>query len=124
VAAFLTPAWISDLDASARTLALPADLRVVVQQVVRDEDVEVAYVVEIAGGQGRVRPGRAENPDVSFTQDRATAVAIAQGTLSAQAAFLDGRVRLGGDLRSVLNHAAELAVIGDAFATVRATTTW
>lgn len=124
MAAFLTPAWISDLDAAARTLALPADLRVVVQQVVRDDDVEVAYVVEIAGGHGRVRPGRAENPDVSFTQDRATAAAIAQGTLSAQAAFLDGRVRLGGDLRSVLNHAAELAVIGDAFATVRATTTW
>ncbi len=124
MAAFLTPAWISDLDAAACTLALPADLRVVVQQVVRDDDVEVAYVVEIAGGHGRVRPGRAENPDVSFTQDRATAAAIAQGTLSAQAAFLDGRVRLGGDLRSVLNHAAELAVIGDAFATVRATTTW
>lgn len=124
LAAFLTPAWINDLDAAARTLALPTDLRLVVQQVVRDDEVEVAYVIEIADGHGRVRLGRVEHPDVSFTQDRPTAAAIAQGTLSAQAAFMDGRVQLGGDLRTVLNHVSDLAMIGDAFATVRAATTW
>ena len=61
---------------------------------------------------------------MSFTQDRATAVAIAQGSLSAQVAFMDGRLRLGGDLRSVLARAGDLAALDDAFAATRASTEW
>jgi hypothetical protein len=61
---------------------------------------------------------------VTFTQDRTTAAAIATGRLSAQAAFIDGRLRVGGDLSALLDRAAELAALDDLFASARAATTW
>lgn len=126
MAEFLTQAWIDALDEAGRAVAAPGELRLVVQQVVTavDAGADVAYVVEIRDGGMRVRSGRAHDPDVSFQQDRSTAAAIAQGALSAQVAFMDGRLRLGGDLRSVLDHASDLAVIDDVFAAVRSATTW
>lgn len=100
---------------------LPADLRLVVQQVVVDgTDGDGAYVLEVANGSLSVRRGRAEHPDVTFTQDRATALAIHLGELSAQEAFMDGRLRLGGDLRAVIDRAGALAAIDDVFAAARA----
>jgi putative sterol carrier protein len=71
-----------------------------------------------------VTDGRVEGPDLTFTQDRATAGAIARGELSAQAAFLDGRLRVGGDLSAARSRARALAAIADVFASPRAVTTW
>jgi putative sterol carrier protein len=68
----------------------------------------------------RVERGRASHPDLVFTQDRATAEAIHRGELSAQAAFMQGRLRLGGDLRAVVDRAGELTAVHDVFASVRA----
>ena len=124
MAGFLTEAWIDDLDAAVQAVALPDDVQLVVQQVVTDAGGDVPYVIAIADGRVRVRSGRAERSDVSFTQDRATAAAIARGELSAQVAFLDGRLRLGGDLRAVLARAGDLAALDDAFAATRAATEW
>jgi len=126
VARFLTPAWLDDLDAAARDASVPDDVHLVVQQVVTDGDGdgEVAYVIEIADGALRVRSGRADDAHVTFRQDRATATAIAQGALSAQVAFMDGRLRLGGDLHAVLDRARHLAAIDDVFAAARDATTW
>ena len=124
MAGFLTDAWIALLDAVARTFSVPTDGHLVVQQIVTDADREVAYVVELAEGRLRVRAGRADDAHVSFVQDRATARAIARGELSAQVAFMDGRLRLGGDLRAVLARASELVAIEDVFAAAREATTW
>ena len=122
MAGFLTPAWLADLDAAGRRASVAPDLRLVVQQVIPDgpDGQELAYVVEVADGTLSVRPGRADHPDVTFTQDRATALAIHRGELSAQAAFIEGRLRLGGDLRSILDRAGSLASIDDVFAAARA----
>ena len=124
MAGFLTEAWIDEIDAAVQAVALPDDVQLVVQQVVTDAGGDVPYVIAIADGRVRVRSGRAERSDVSFTQDRATAAAIARGELSAQVAFLDGRLRLGGDLRAVLARAGDLAALDDAFAATRAATEW
>jgi len=121
MADFLTDAWFEALDAAARASSVPADLRLAVQQVVVDgDDVERAYVVAIADGGIRVRPGRVDAPDITFTQDRRTAEAIHRGELSAQTAFIEGRLRLGGDLRAVIDRAAVLAAIDDVFSAARA----
>jgi len=125
VAGFLTSAWIAALDEAGRAAHVPDDVRVVVQQVVVEDDGrEVAYAVRVADGGVRVEAGRAADPDVTFTQDRATAAAIARGELSAQAAFLDGRLRVGGDLAKVLDGARALSVVHDVFAGARADTAW
>ena len=93
-----------------------------VQQVVPDgpEGHEVAYALVLDDGRVRVERGRVDDPDLTFTQDRATAEAIHRGELSAQAAFMQGRLRLGGDLRAVIDRAGELAAIDDVFAGARA----
>jgi hypothetical protein len=122
VAGSFTVAWLADLDAAARTTTIPPDVRLTIQQVIPDgpDGTELAYVVEAADGHLSVRPGRAAHPDITFTQDLATALAVQRGELSAQAAFIEGRLRLGGDLRAVLDGAGVLASIDDAFAAARA----
>jgi putative sterol carrier protein len=124
VAQFLSDAWIESLDAAGAQAAVAPDLDVVVQQVVVDGEDEVAYVVRVGEGRVRVTRGRDDGAQVSFTQNRATAGAIARGELAAQAAFMDGRLRVGGDLRALLHHAAVLAALEDVFAPARAETTW
>ena len=122
MAEFLTDAWLDKLDAAAQAATLPADLRLIIQQVVRDgpEGHEVAFVLEAGDGSLSVRRGRADQPDVTFTLDHATALAIHCGELSAQMAFMEGRLRLGGDLRAVIDRAGALAAVDDVFAAARA----
>ena len=122
MAEFLTDQWFDDLEAAARGSRVDADLRLVIQQVVPDgpEGVEITYVVTVADGAITVRRGRADAPDITFTQDRATAEAIHRGELSAQTAFIEGRLRLGGDLRAVIGRSGALAAIDDVFAAARA----
>jgi putative sterol carrier protein len=125
VAEFLTPEWVSALAEAAAGATVPDGVHLVVQQVVVDDDgAEVAYAIRIDGGAVRVAAGRADDADVSFTQDRATAAAIARGDLSAQAAFLDGRLRVGGDLAAALGSARTLAGLDDLFALPRKATDW
>jgi putative sterol carrier protein len=125
VAEFLTDAWVAELRAAAAVAQVPRDLHLVVQQVVlADRGDETAFVIRVADGAITVEPGRADDADLSFTQDRATAAAIAKGELSAQAAFMAGRLRVGGDLRRVLDRARALVAVEDLFAAPRAATAW
>ncbi|MDP1819063.1 MAG: SCP2 sterol-binding domain-containing protein [Acidimicrobiales bacterium] len=120
MAEFLSAEWLADLDAAARATPTPADLQVVVQQIVALPDGgEVAYEIRIAHGSMRVLPGRSPDADVTFTQDRVTAEAVATGQQSAQAAFIDGRLRVGGDLRSVIGLAGDISGLGDPFGPAR-----
>lgn len=122
MAAFLTDQWFDDLDAAARGTSIPLDVRLVIQQIIPGsaEGDEVAYVLTAADGAITVRRGRVEVPDITFTQDRATAEAIHRGELSAQTAFIEGRLRLGGDLRAVIERAGRLVDLDDVFAAARA----
>ena len=122
MARFLTNAWLDDLDEAARVADVPTTSPLVLQQIVPDgpEGHEVAYALVVADGRLRVERGRVTEPDLTFTQDRATAEAIHRGELSAQAAFMQGRLRLGGDLRAVIDRAGELEAIGDVLESVRA----
>jgi putative sterol carrier protein len=125
VAEFLSDAWVTELADRAESVEGPPDVRLTIQQVVLEADgTEQAYAVLLDGGKVRVRPGRLPTPDVTFTQDRETAAAIAGGELSAQAAFLAGRLRIGGDVHLLAEQAAHLATVADLFAQVRTTTTW
>ncbi|MGV3760720.1 MAG: SCP2 sterol-binding domain-containing protein [Actinomycetota bacterium] len=126
MADFLSDAWFDEMAAAAEGAAPPAELRLVLQQVVTDpsDDAEQAYALRVAEGRIEVRRGRVAEPDVTFTQDRATAAAIARGELSAQAAFLAGRLRIGGQLHRFADAAAAMAELGDVFGAVRATTRW
>lgn len=125
MAEFLSDAWITDLDAAARQAAAPSGLRLVVQQVVLGErGADTRYVIRFDDGHVSVTAGQAEDADLTLTQDRATAAEIARGELSAQVAFMAGRLRVGGDLRDVVERSRDLAAMADVFEATRATTTW
>lgn len=122
MAGFLTAQWFDDADVAGRASRLATDVELVIQQVVPDgpDGIEVAYVITVTDGAVNVRKGRAESPDITFTQDLATATAIHRGELSAQRAFIEGRLRLGGDLPAVIAHAGSLSAIDDVLADARA----
>ena len=103
--------WIAALDAAARRLP-GIDGSFTIQQVVDDVTWHV-----VLGPEGvRVQPGVVDDPDVTFTQDRATADAIATGELSASAALTSGRLTVRGATSRLAEHREALAQLDEAFA--------
>ncbi len=115
-------AWFEDV-----TAASPggAEGGVVLQQVVTDgPEGEIRYHVRVTGGKAWVRPGQAERPDATFTGDYLTAVEVTRGRLSVQAALLDGRLHVAGNMAVLSTHQDELVGIDPVPARVRASTTY
>ncbi|MFP5254779.1 MAG: SCP2 sterol-binding domain-containing protein [Acidimicrobiia bacterium] len=130
MADFLSDPWFDELAAAAAQARPPEGVRVVLQQVVSDDasagarPLEVAYALRVGDGRVEVVRGTVPDADVTFRLDRATAAAIARGELSAQAAFLAGRLRIGGDVHRFGGAAEALADLADVFGQVRASTRW
>jgi hypothetical protein len=126
---FLSAAWLDALDRAAAASPAPGrsdgDRRLVVQQRVHDGpggDTTYHLVFDETGL--RVQPGTPEAFDVSFDTDYDTAVAISSGAESAQAAFMDGRLRIGGNIHELLHSHDLLLAVDDVFAVVRAETAY
>lgn len=104
---YLSPEWLAELDRACRgnrPTARPGPgghlaEQLVVQQLVSDgPQGPVAYHLDIDQETVMVRAGMAPEPTVTFSQDYETAAAVAKGELSAQGAFMAGRVQVRGDL--------------------------
>jgi hypothetical protein len=128
VLAYLSDEWVAAVNEALAGLPPGADgapeSLTIHQRVTGGPRGDRAYALWFAdgtAGAGRQVPGGAE-PDVSFTCDWDTAVAISTGKERAQNAFLSGRLRLGGDSRILLAHAGALASLDDVLAAVRART--
>jgi hypothetical protein len=125
---FLSEAWIDLLDeAATRTPPVAVDSPdadgaepITIEYVVGD----VRYHLQIAGGLVRFCNGPASEPTARFTTDVATAGAIARAELSAQRAFMAGRLRVGGDVLALTRAQTVLARLPDLFAAVRTQTTF
>jgi putative sterol carrier protein len=128
VLAYLSDEWVTAVDEALSgldptTFDPPVSLTIH-QTVTGGPNGDCSYSVWFDGGRagaGRRAPG-GTTPDVSLTCDWDTAVGIATGKDRAQRAFLDGRLRLGGDSRPLVAHAGVLATIDDVLAGVRADT--
>jgi putative sterol carrier protein len=112
---YLSPEWIEALDAALASSVFAPGAPVVIQQIVGDD----AWYVAVADGRGRVAGGRHDAPTVTFAQDASTAAAIAEGRLSAQQAFMSGRLRVRGDLAALAAAQAVTDELDRAFAAVR-----
>jgi putative sterol carrier protein len=60
--------------------------------------------------------------DLTFVCDYPAAVALARGETNAQAALMDGRLRLRGDVERVAEMREALVALGDVLGRVRAVT--
>lgn len=116
--------WIAALDAAARAdddlREASRGRRVVIGQEVVDGERRTAWHVVLDDGDVAVRPGPAADADVTFSQDRDVAEAVARGDMAARTAFVLGRIRVGGDVSVLLELAPALAGLGDVFGAVRA----
>jgi putative sterol carrier protein len=124
MAQYLSPEWIDELhvalsaDASVRKAT--ADVALTVQQVVTGgPDGDVSWHVAVDHGAVTVRPGITEDADVTFRQDHDTALAVAGGELSAQAAFMIGKLTVTGDVGKLIEHQGAFTGIDDATDAVR-----
>ncbi|HMQ26627.1 MAG TPA: SCP2 sterol-binding domain-containing protein [Acidimicrobiales bacterium] len=97
---------------------------VVEQRVLDGPEGPVVWHVVVAGAVRSIQPGPHPSPTVAFSQDYTTAAAVASGELSAQEAFMTGRITMSGDAGALLAAAPALAGVGDALAAVREDTSF
>jgi len=118
----LSEEWIEEADAALRAsgLCTPEGDPFAVEQRVG----EVVFHMVFDHDGAHVGPGPAANPAVVFRQSWDTAVAIAQGELSAEEAVLNGEITFEGNPMALLSHRRLLARAEDVFADVRAHTDW
>lgn len=127
MARYLSAEWVDAVGAAAAASEelreACAGIRLTIQQRVTGANGDAAaYHVVVDDGTVTVRPGEAEAPDVTFAQDRATAVAVATGEVAAQTAFMNGDMRVTGDVQLLMEHRDALAGLDRALAGVRAAT--
>lgn len=126
---FLSGEWIEEAaEAAASSEELKeatAGVHLAVQQIVTGgPEGDARYVVSIDDGALVLRLGEDDTPDVTFTLEWATAVAMATGALGAQEAFTTGRLQLRGDVATLLRHGPALAGVDAVFASLRERTTY
>jgi hypothetical protein len=125
---FLSEIWLRDLDRSVQDATGVSTLApIVIEQVVRDVPGrgEVRYRFCVDAGGARVTAGETdERADVRLTTDYETAVAIALGKANAQIALARGRLRLGGNIDTLVRSADALGALDDATAALRGNTTY
>lgn len=80
------------------------------QQVVNDvPDLgEVKYYYIFKDGSVSYNPGETANPDAKLTQNYETASALNSGELNSQQAFVQGKVKMTGNLGKVLKNQGAL----------------
>jgi SCP-2 sterol transfer family len=124
---YLSPDWMEAArlaiagDASLR--GATAGVRLTVEHVVTGgPQGTIRWHIVIDDGKVGLDDGPAVGPDLRFTTDYNTAAKIARGELGAQRAFVEGRLRVGGDLGALIRHQRALSTIDDALAGVRART--
>ncbi|MGI9616880.1 MAG: hypothetical protein ACR2QO_28450 [Acidimicrobiales bacterium] len=123
---YLSDAWLEAADAAlADQDPLPVVLRVGYRVIGGPPDGASVLSHTLVLGPERVGVvGGLDQPTVTLTMDWEVAVAIAQGHASAQRAFLDGLVQLGGRPDALLGHQDDLSSVDDRLAPVRAVTTY
>ncbi|MCP4434484.1 MAG: SCP2 sterol-binding domain-containing protein [Actinomycetia bacterium] len=81
---------------------------------------KVTYTVRFGPDGAGVSAGKPEgDPSATMELDYDTAAEIAQGESSAQVAFMQGRLKLGGDVTLLIRGADQLAAAGDALGSLR-----
>ena len=126
---YLSDDWITALDEvvssdpELRAAASEADL-VIQQTVSGTAGGDTVYHVAVREGAARVVPGGASDAHVHLTVDLETATAIARGQLAAQDAFMQGRLRIGGDVTALLAHQTVFMSVSDLTRSLRDRTEW
>lgn len=84
-----------------------SDVELSVQFVVTDSpDGDVDYSLVIRDGAAALSRGTSNNPDVTVTNTYDTAAGISKGELNTQMAFMTGKLKVAGNMASLMRHQA------------------
>ena len=124
---YLSDEWMQQAGAAladdAALSAATADLDLTVSyEVTGAPGGKCSYALLFDHGTVALEPGPHPDAPVSFSLDYETAAAVARSELSAQAAFMQGRLKLGGDVTVLIRDGAVFDGIQDALAGLRADT--
>lgn len=121
--------WIEALRdkvaASTDLSTLANDYSINVTQVVTDgPEGTITYHLSVGNGGASFGAGAAANEDVRMEQSWDTAIAIATGETNAQDVFINGEVRITGDVQKLIASEPVFAALDSVFEDVRAHTVY
>ena len=120
---FLSDEWLTEADRALASMPpLSADL-VVAYVVTGGPQGERSYHVRFGPDRVAVGSGR-DDARVTLVQSWDTAGAVARGERSAQRAFLDGDIRIDGNVQALLGHQGRLATVEDHLGELRSRTSF
>jgi (3R)-3-hydroxyacyl-CoA dehydrogenase / 3a,7a,12a-trihydroxy-5b-cholest-24-enoyl-CoA hydratase / enoyl-CoA hydratase 2 len=70
--------------------------------------VEASYEIDLKNGQGRVTKGKNEKADALFTMTDDDFEAVCQGTLNPQIAFMQGKMKIKGNMAKATKFTPDL----------------
>lgn len=124
MAKFLTQEWGDQvreaLNSSDTVKNAIEGVDLTVQQVVTDvpDEGEVKYWTQFKDGQVNGEIGETDEADVTISQNYETAAAMNKGELNAQAAFMQGKLKVTGNMGKLLQNQGALQAIGPVMAEV------
>lgn len=123
MAKFLSEEWSNDaiaaLSSSDDVKNATKGVDLTIQQVVTGADGgEGKYWVKISDGNVEGGLGDAPSADVTITQDYETAAAITKAELNPQAAFMQGKLKVTGNMGKLLQHQGAMQAIFPVLATL------
>ena len=121
VPTFLSPEWLRALDAAAHASQREGDAGtaiVVEQQVTGTPWGDVTYHA-VLGPEATIVSGSAESPHLVLITDYDTALQLHAGSVNAQHAIANGRMKVRGQIDVLRRHIDTLRAFGDIFGEVR-----
>jgi putative sterol carrier protein len=119
MARFLTQAWADEIVRAVNANDVGADVTLTIQYVVTGApDGETRYWTRFAGGRYEAAIGEAPDADITLTQDYETAAAMDRGELIAQAAFMQGKLKVTGNIGKLLKTQDAMNAAGEAIAAI------
>lgn len=119
---FLSPEWAealkADLNGSEDFRQAAAGHRTTIQQIITTADGDTHYWITIVDGQIDLGIGDIEGEDATITQSYESAASLARGELSPVTAFMTGRLKIAGNMGTILGLQGALAQLPAAMARI------
>lgn len=119
MARFLSDEWVDALIAALNASDdVPKDVDLTIQQVIGEDGNSVKYWTTLADGNASGGLGDAASADVTITQDLETAAALSRAEINHQAAFMQGKLKVTGNMGKLLQHQEIIASLAPVMASI------
>ncbi|HVL89856.1 MAG TPA: SCP2 sterol-binding domain-containing protein [Actinomycetota bacterium] len=104
---FLSDEWLSEVENRLNShegfqAAAKGQAAKLQQEVTGTPEGDISYGFILEDGKVQLVRGEVEGPEATITQDYDTAAALSKGELNGQAAFMSGKLKIGGNLMKMM----------------------